>query len=175
MKKIFALFPVLALLAAGCHAQVPSNPTVYSCPAVTTGTWTAQETGATEITGTAVSITPTTPGPNCYTVESINNTYTPIAASIPSNVVLVTTSTADPVASLTWTAPTSSPVPITGYIVYQIAAVQSTILAPTAESGNAIAQLDQPALTDPNAAPQLALAAPMQLVGRIEKRGDARR
>ena len=57
MRHLVAL-AILALAATtGCHAQIPSNPTVYTCPSASTGTWTALETASTEITGTTSSFT----------------------------------------------------------------------------------------------------------------------
>lgn len=146
MKRILAvLFSVLAV--AGCRAQVPSNPTTYSCPAATTGTWTALETASTEVTGLTSTDTPGT-GNWCYAATSINNTTSPIGQSVASNVVLVTTTASLPVVDLSWTAPTTGTTP-TGYILYRIAATASTITAPALATPTTVAANAKPLLAPP--------------------------
>ena len=148
MKRIFATFVILALGFAGCHAQIPSNPTTYSCPLATTGTWTALETPANEVTALTIKDSTAPVGTWCYAVTSIINTSNPIGQSAASNVVQVATNSTDPVVDLTWLAPTSGPAP-TGYIMYRIAATQSTMGAPPLnQPTTSVSELVKPALPD---------------------------
>ena len=156
-----ALLPLL-ILSAGCiHSQIPTNPIVSSCPTANTGTWTALETGSTEIVGISSKDTPAT-GSWCYAVTSVINTSTPIGQSIPSNIVLVTTTTSLPVVDLNWVAPSGTPVP-TGYIAYRIAAIQTTIGAPnslgTTTSVSSLEKAPSPANRE------LAMQSPVKLQG----------
>lgn len=163
MRKIWGVLAALVLVSVGCaHGQVPSNPTVYTCPnPALTGTWTALQTAATEITGTASTDTPGS-GVWCYTVQSANNTFTPPLTSVPSNVVMVTTTTALPVVDLSWQAPVNSPVSVTGYIVSRIAASPATIAPPTQSSPTTVAINVRPASAS---GPEMALNAPLKVMG----------
>lgn len=137
----FIRFAVLLVatfvLSVGCKAQVPPNPTVYTCQA-STGTVYTPLNQATPATGLSFTDSTVTPGQWCYVVQSaIGNFY-----SLPSNTAgPVVVPSGDNVA-VSWTAPATGPTP-TGYVVSRVAATQST-LAP-------------PVLT---ANPQVALAAP---------------
>ena len=143
MKRKIQILALLLAGIAGCHAQIQSNPTVNTCSAASSGTWTALPTPATEITGTTLTDQPAT-GSWCYAVESVNNTYSPAVASVPSNVILATTTASLTHVDLTWAPPLTSPVPITGYVVYRIAAIQATITAPVQGTAT-IAEIQKPA------------------------------
>lgn len=129
MKRTAFILSMLLASVLGCKAQIPSNPNASSCPSVNTGTWTALETSATEITTTSLNDTSVTQGTWCYAVTAIINTQTPILQSVPSNVFMavVPSGTSE---NLIWQAPASGPVP-TGYVMYRIAAIQTTLAAPS--------------------------------------------
>ena len=143
MRHLVALAILALAVTTGCHAQIPSNPIVYTCPTVSTGTWTALETASTEITGTTSSFTPAT-GTWCVAVTSIINTDNPVAQSAASNVVEVTTTSALPTIDLSWTAPGTGPTP-TGYIAYYIAATPSTIGAPALSTPTTVVEIQKSA------------------------------
>jgi hypothetical protein len=135
--------PLLLAISAGCHAQIPSNPTTYTCPtAQAVNTWTPLETAANQVTGTSTSDTPAT-GAWCYGLTSVITTENPIGQSVASNIVLVTTTAALPVVNLSWTPPSSGPTP-TGYIGYRIAAIATTLGAPALSNPTTAAELVKP-------------------------------
>jgi hypothetical protein len=130
-NKIFAVILGIVFLT-GCKspAQIPTNPTAYSCPSVNTGTWTALETSSTEITGLSMTDNTVTQGTWCYAVTAINNTYNPILQSLPSNILMVNIPAGQNNEPLVWSAGTGGTVAPTGYIVYRIAAIQIGLATP---------------------------------------------
>jgi len=131
-KKVIVLATALALLlTAGCKspAQIPTNPTAYSCPSVNTGTWTALQTAATEITGTSFTDNTVSQGNWCYAVTAIVNNQSPILKSVPSNTFLANIAAGQTSEPLVWTAGTGGITP-TGYIMYRIAAIQTSLATP---------------------------------------------
>lgn len=173
MTRRIALF-VLTLAAAcfGCHAQMPPQPPVYSCPVTTGSAYTvlnqpASNTVPASITGTTYT-TPAlpTPGPYCFIVQSWAEPSgaTTYQVSLPSNVVMVITTTADPAVALSWTAPTGA----TGYTYIASYAAATLVPPPTApvlSAPTAVTHVERPALAPTE--PQMAsVAAPLGLVGR---------
>jgi hypothetical protein len=171
MKNVFAVLASLAILsiAAGCHGQVPSNPTVYSCPPTSSGSWTALQTPSTEVTGMSFQDAGSGAGNWAYVVESVINTVTPAQESLPSNCVVVSPTGSQKV-NLTWNAPTSGPTP-TGYIVYRIAAIATTLGAPTQTAPTVALEGERPDWRLDTAIPRTdALKAPRGVVGIVVAR-----
>ena len=143
MNKLFTV-AAIALLAVGCHAQIPPTPPVATCPTV--GVYTplnaaSNNTAAASITGTAYADTPGV-GNWCYVVQSwaIVSPATVYQVSLPSNVAgpVVITATL-PVASLSWTG-------ASGYTYIVSRAPATTAMVPTAPvltSGAAAASVDK--------------------------------
>lgn len=128
MKEFLIGLSVFA--AIGCHAQVPSNPTVYTCPA-SSGTAYTPLNQASPATGLTYTDSKPASGEYCYIVQSVVSSTGQI--SIPSNV-------AGPVALdgvkstlLSWSAPTTGPAP-TGYVISRAPALASTLGAPALTS-----------------------------------------
>lgn len=113
------IIPILATIlclsiTAGC--QQPPSPPAYTCPPATyPGTnYTeinppASNTVAASITGTTYKWTPPSVGAWCLIVQSwalpVGATPPDYQASVPSNIAQATTTNADPVVDLSWTAP----------------------------------------------------------------------
>jgi hypothetical protein len=155
MKRVYALFTV-ALVAVGCKAQVPPNPTVSTCPA-STGTVYALISSPTTLTYTD---THPAAGSYCYIAQSTTGTQ----VSVPSNIAGPFTTSGSNSVLLTWQAPTTGPAP-TGYAISRAPATQSTIIAPALVNGQ-LAEV-KPALK-PNEGAELAYAIrPMQLKGAV--------
>lgn len=146
MNRLFTMTAV-ALLAVGCHAQVPPTPTVATCPAV--GVYTPLNAApnnntAASITGTTYADTPGV-GNWCYVVQSwaIISPATVYQVSLPSNVAgpVVITATL-PIASLSWTG-------ASGYTYIVSRAPATAALVPTAPvltSDAATASVDKPSI-----------------------------
>lgn len=154
MKKriLLGLLGLLGGLTAGCHAQVPPNPTVYNCPA-TTGTAYTPLNQSAPATGLTYTDTKPAAGTYCYIAESVIASTGQV--SVPSNTAGPLTLSGANSTLLSWTAPTSGSTP-TGYVLARAAAVASTVLAPvlgTPTTAQALPQV-RPAL--PDAAPQVA-------------------
>jgi len=128
MKKSVLLLSILLATVLGCKAQIPTNPTVFSCQSVNTGTWTALETSVNEVTTTSTVDSTVTQGTWCYAVTAIDNTQNPVQQSVPSNVAMVVVPSGTTV-NLSWNAAVGGPHP-TGYLVYRIAAIQTTLAPP---------------------------------------------
>lgn len=147
----------LALIAAGCHAQVPPNPTVFTCPASTGSAY------ALIGSPTALTYTDTHPasGTYCYIVQSTIGGQ----VSVPSNIAGPFTTSGSNSVLLTWNAPTTGPAP-TGYAMSRAAAVQSTLLAPALVNGQ-VAEV-KPALSLPDSPrPVYALLTAPELRGKV--------
>ena len=123
MKRLSLIF---ALVAIGCHAQVPPNPTAYTCPASTGTAYTLIGSP------TALTYTDTHPaaGVYCYIVQSTIGSQ----VSVPSNIAGPFTVSGSNSILLTWNAPTTGPAP-TCYAMSRAQAIQSTILAPALVNG----------------------------------------
>ena len=144
MNKLFTMAAV-ALLAVGCHAQVPPTPPVVMCPAI--GVYmplnaAPNNTTAASITGTTYADVPGA-GSWCYIVQSwaIVSPATVYQVSSPSNVAgPVVITAALPVAALSWTG-------VSGYtyIVSRAPATTAMIpVAPVLPSNAATALIDKP-------------------------------
>ena len=153
INKVFAGL-VLALVAVGCHSQVPPTPPVATCPVATVGgtAYTplnpvSNNTTPASVTGTTYNDTPTT-GSWCYIVQSwaLISPAQVYQVSVPSNVAgPLTTTAALPVVALSWTAPAS------GYTYIVSRAPASVVPAPTApvlSPGTTAAVLLKPAPTE---------------------------
>ena len=143
MKRI-AILSTLALVAVGCHGQLPPNPTTFTCPSSTGTAYTLISSP------TALTVTDTHPaaGTNCYIAQSTIGTQ----VSQPSNISGPFTMTGSNSVILTWTAPTSGPVP-TAYAISRAPAVATTLLAPALVNGT-LAEV-KPALVTPESAKQV--------------------
>lgn len=131
MKKILAaVFSMAFLAAAGCHAQVPANPTVYLCPATTGTAYTPLNQSSPVTALTYTDATPPT-GQYCYVVQSVITATGQV--SVPSNTAGPLDVPSGKSVLLTWTAPASGPSP-TGYVVSRAPAIASTLGAPSGAS-----------------------------------------
>lgn len=132
MKRVMkiALSAVVLLLALGCNAQVPSNPTVSKCADPSTTTY-APLNQALPASGLAYTDSKPAAGTYCYLAQSANGAQVSTASNVAGP---FTTNGANSVA-LTWDAPTTGVVP-TGYILSRAPAITSTILAPNLKSGS---------------------------------------
>lgn len=129
----FSALVLFVLMAAGCGAQIPPNPTVISCAVATAPSYTPlnQNSPVTVLTYETAALPP---GTYCFIVQGeIAPNY-----SDPSNVAMVTTTAADPYVLLTWTAPTTGTAPA-GYVLSQATAVQSTLNPPVMGGASATA------------------------------------
>lgn len=135
MKRILVLTALILVLycTAGCKAQIPSNPTTYTCP-VSTGTAYTPLNQASPATGLAYTDTKPAAGQYCYIAQSVNGSQT----SVPSNTAGPLTTSGSNSVDLTWIAPTSGTTP-TGYVISRASAVASTILAPALGTNPTIA------------------------------------
>lgn len=142
-----ALMLAMGCLAVGCRAQIPVNPTVYTCP-VTTGTAYTPLNQTTPATGTSYSDTTATAGEWCYIAQSVLGGQ----SSAPSNTAgPVNFLSTDQSVAVSWTAPTSGPTP-SGYAVSRAPATASTILAPTLSTSPTVSGNVKPALPEMPAA-----------------------
>lgn len=130
-----ALIVALVFLAAeGCRAQVPPNPTTYTCP-VTTGSAYTPLNAPNGTPSLTYADTPTTAGQYCYIAQSVIQPGG--QASNPSNTTgafNVTMLTGAKTVNLSWSAPTTGPTP-TGYVISRAPAISSTLLAPSLGTG----------------------------------------
>ena len=126
MKQLlFAALLVAALAGCRSGAQVPPNPTTYSCPATTGTAYTA-------IGPASLNLTPThTPGAGtwCYIAQAVSSASTPQLVSVPSAPSQPYTATAGQAVPIAITPATGGITP-TGYIVSFAPASSVTILAP---------------------------------------------
>lgn len=149
MSRFLAVL-ALAIMAAGCHGQVPPTPPIATCPAATVGgtAYTplnpvSNNTTPASVTGTTYNDTPTT-GSWCYIVQSwaIVAPATVYQVSVPSNVAGPLTTTSNlPVVALSWTAPAA------GYTYIVSRAPAAVVAAPTApvlSPGATAAMLEKP-------------------------------
>ena len=156
-NRIFAFVAVLALtLSVGCHAQIPSNPGVTSCPvAVPNGNTYAPLNQSTPASGLSYSDNPGA-GNWCYIAQSVKGAN----SSDPSNTTAPLLFTAaNHSVGLSWSAPTSGPVP-TGYVISRAPAVVQTLGAPNLQTP-VVAAVDKPKNTE------LALAAPTGFTAKV--------
>jgi hypothetical protein len=158
MRRI--AFAAVLLVAVGCRAQVPPNPTVFTCPP-SSGTAYTPLNQSNQATG--LTYTDTHPAANtyCYVAQSAIGAQ----VSVPSNIAGPFTVSGSNSVLLTWLAPTTGPAP-TGYAISRAIATQATILAPSLVNGTMASV--QPAVKEPDQA-QAAYAAlrPMQLKGAV--------
>lgn len=138
MKQIVMLL-AFAAITVGCKAQIPPNPTVFTCPAV--GTYAALNQ-ATPATGLTYTDTHPAAGTYCYIAQSVDAATGQI--SVTSNIAGPFTLSGSNSTLLTWTPPTSGPTP-SGYVLSRAAAVSSTLIAPVLGAGS-VAQNVTPAL-----------------------------
>lgn len=162
MRKWIGIAMGLALLAAsaGCRAQVPPNPTVYTCPTATGLAYTPlnQSSAATGLTYTDAN---PAAGQYCYIAQSTLASTGQISG--PSNIAGPFDVTTGKSVDLTWNAPTTGPAP-SGYILSRAAATASTLGAPALGTGS-VAENVMP-LEPSSGAKTLALAAPRGLRAR---------
>ena len=137
--KRFALTLAFALVAVGCHGQLPPNPTINTCQVATGAAYTP--IGSTS----ASTLTDTHPpaGSWCYIQQSTLGTQ----VSVPSNIAGPYTTSGSNSVALTWNMPTSGPTP-TGSTISRAPAIQSTINPATLVNGN-VAEV-KPALVTPD-------------------------
>jgi len=148
MKRIYAALAILALgLSVGCHAQIPSNPSVLTCPA-STGTAYMPLNASTPAAGLTYSDNPGV-GNWCYVAQSVLGAN----SSVPSNTTgVLQFASSNHSIGLSWTAPTTGPAP-SGYVISRAAAVLTTLGAPNLGGGtvaeNVAPDTKQPALVAP--------------------------
>jgi hypothetical protein len=159
--NLFVCFAYAVLFGAasvGCHAQVPPNPTAYTCPA-TTGTLYTPLNQSTPATGLTYTDSKPTAGQYCYIVESEIG----VQVSLPSNTAgSFTTSGANSVI-LTWQAPSSGPTPA-GYYLSRAPAVLVTLGAPTVVAGSVAEVTPLLPIPEPTVA---SVAPPVHLTARM--------
>lgn len=129
MKKILVAMTIVLASLTACHAQVPPNPTVYSCPS-STGTAYTPINQSSPTTSLAYTDTHPAAGAYCYIVQSEIGAQ----VSLPSNIAGPFTLSGSNSTSLTWTIPSGSSTP-SGYYVSRALATASTLGAPTLGSG----------------------------------------
>lgn len=176
MRRLLALI-ALPLFALGCHAgaQQPPSPPVLSCPPATYpgSNYTevnppASTTVAASINATTYIFSPPSVGSWCAIIQSWGNaapTGQPAAyqVSVPSNVVLVTTTAALPQITYNW-QPIAQNAIYSSYtfIVSYVAAISAPLpSAPVQGAPQAVAQV-----IDPNAPPApvvMARSVPMRV------------
>lgn len=163
MKRIFLLL-ALIVLTVGCHAQIPANPNVPSCP-VPNGTNYAALNQGNPASGLTFTETPAA-NTYCYTVQAVKTvsgvTYVSVASSVPPPVV-VTGLTGAKTVTVNWQAPVSGPTP-DGYVVSRASAVISVLGTPTPGTPTTADNV-MPALpaADPIPGYDVALLAPTSL------------
>jgi hypothetical protein len=171
MKRILATIAILTFGFLGCHAQVPPQPSVYTCPPAPVGgtaytpiNQPTNNTTAASITGTTYSTTPSSVGTWCYIVQSwaIVSPAAVYQVSPPSNVVTLTTTSTDPQVNLSWTPATS------GYTYIVSYAAATLVPPPTAPSLNAPTASAR--IENPSQKVQLAMTpTSLRLVGQVVK------
>lgn len=132
MKRLLIVTFVLiagVLFVAGCHGQIPPNPTAYTCPA-SSGTIYTPLNQSTPAAGLTFTDSKPAAGVYCYIAQSTLGTQ----VSNPSNTAGPLTLSGTNSTSLTWSAPGSGPVP-SGYVISRAPAIASTILAPALGTG----------------------------------------
>lgn len=126
MKTLaFALLIVTAAIGCKSGAQVPPNPTAFSCPSVTGTNYTALGPASPNLTQ---SDTPAA-GTYCYTGQSVSSAFTPPLQSTAAAPTAPQTVSSGQTVTLSITPPATGVAP-TGYIVSRAPATAVTILAP---------------------------------------------
>ena len=168
MKKTNLLLSlILGIAVVGCHAQLPPNPTTYSCPP-SSGTAYSALNSSTPATGLTYNDTHPAAGTYCYIVQSvIDQTGQPRGISLPSNIAGPFTLSGTNTTALTWNAPTTGPTP-TGYVMSRAAAISSTLIAPALVNGTVASDV-KPALPSIEGAKPtyLSLAEPLKLKANV--------
>ncbi len=141
MKRKLAALVILTIGLSACHSngQQPPSPPVYTCPAATGSAYAeinppASTSVPASITATTYKWTPPSVGAWCAVVQAwgLPAGATVYQASVASNIVQPTTTTADPVVNFSWTAPaTTATYSSYTYILSYAPAVQAAVpLAP---------------------------------------------
>lgn len=171
-KRIVASLAVMALgLSVGCHAQIPPNPSILTCPA-SSGSAYAPLNQSAPATGLTYSDNPGA-GNWCYVAQSVLGAN----SSNPSNTAGVLTFTASNHSiGLSWTAPTTGPAP-SGYVISRAPAVVQTLGAPNLGGGTVAENVAPDTKPAPEIAackvgdlsPQCEVYTPLGLTAKLEK------
>lgn len=130
--KIIAAI-VLCGIVTGCHAQVPPNPTAYTCPSSSGTAYTPLNQNS---LATVLTYTDSKPasGVYCYVVQATVG----VQVSLPSNIAGPFTLDGTQSVDLSWKEAITGTAPY-GYIVSRAPATASTIVAPTLGTAPVIA------------------------------------
>lgn len=150
MKRFVLGFFAVALIASGCHAQVPQSAPKYQCPPTTSTAWAPlNPVGSTSNppTSSLSYVDKPAAGQWCYNVVAYDPTSTSQTYqmySLPSNVTQITFTSSNTSVTNTWSAST------TLSVVYVMSRAPATLIAPPGA----------PALNSPTVAMDLKPALP---------------